>query len=106
MKWTAGRQGSGYYKKLLAHGKTWDFYLLKYPPGSQIPEHTDIVSKKIHQRLNFLLWGEDACRYQDMGPHLEPKKWWRFTLFRPDLVPHRVLRIKSTRYVLSVGWVK
>jgi len=115
-KWEPGRQyvpGSGpkYEKMLLFRGSFWDTYLLRYPVGAGIPFHTDPVVMdgltKKHFRLNIILSGQtDVTEYKFTGLEKPLKlSWWRFVLFRPDLIPHRVKPVTSSRSVLSIGWI-
>ncbi len=82
----------------------FDCYILRFRPGSEIPEHTDPVDGKRHFRLNVVLrsakiGGEFFCS----NPIFESK---RIKLFRPDQSTHSVSKIQSdTRYVFSLGWV-
>jgi hypothetical protein len=99
MKWEAGRQGTGYFKKLLAKGSFWDCYLLKYPIGAFVPGHFDMVPKKRHFRLNIVLRGNQDFKGEALfrlGP---------IVLFRPDLMFHGVDRVTQERLVFSLGWV-
>jgi hypothetical protein len=102
MKWEPGRQGTGYLKKLLAQGKAWDCWLLKYPPWSKIPWHTDPVTKGLkHYRINLVLWGPQSFR-ADTPPIF---KYGPLVFFRPDTTLHKVKGTNQVRYVLSFGWV-
>ena len=105
MKWKEGRQGSRYFNKLLAQGKTWDCYLLKYPTGSYISLHKDFVDKGLeHHRINFTFWRakEGGIFFKDTKHSTK-----RYQYFRPDKVLHGVSKVEEgTRYVLSIGWVK
>lgn len=105
LKWTKGRQDSGYYKMKLLSMFNFDCYLLKFPVGSHIIYHMDPVKEGLkHYRLNLILnksfkGGEFEC--SDMIINLP-----RIKLFRPDVNIHSLSTITSgTRYVLSVGWV-
>lgn len=109
MKWTPGRQGTGYSKLKLASTMwplPWDLYVLKFPPGSHIPKHKDLSVMGSHYRLNVTL-REARPRH----PFASTGWLWRglggrAVLFRPDVHAHAVRRIESgTRYVLSLGWV-
>ena len=100
MKWVQGRQGTGYRKLPLLHGKSWDSYLIDYPSQAHVPMHTDPVPGKQHFRLNILLWGEDNFQ----GQTIFSTK--RIKLFRPDIVPHSVEKVSRRRIVFSVGWVQ
>lgn len=105
MKWEKGRQGSGYYKMKLLGGKSWDMYILKFPAGSYINEHTDPVEGKEHHRINIPLVNDIYGGNFYKNGDIEPRKW--FYYFRPDIEPHAVSRVfHRTRYVLSIGWVK
>lgn len=98
MKWEIGRQGTGYFKKLLGSGPFWDCWLLKYPAGSSIPVHTDPVSGKVHRRINIVIWGEQTF----MGENLF--RFGSIVYFRPDIMPHSVMASAKVRYVFSLGW--
>ncbi len=101
VKWQPGRQGTGYRKLPLLLGKTWDSYLIDYPVGSYVGPHRDPVEGKRHYRLNLVLRGGDAVIDGDVI-----WKWWKFVLFRPDLVTHQVRWERKRRVVLSIGWVR
>jgi hypothetical protein len=107
LKWTRGRQETGYEKMLLATARwplRFDCYLIRYPVGSAIPPHTDPVRAGKHFRLNVVLkrslaGGEFVCT----SPIFETA---RIKLFRPDACEHSVTEVVgSPRYVLSIGWV-
>jgi len=100
--WEPGRQGTGYDKFQLLDLWFADAYLLRFPEGSHVPEHTDVVPGRRHWRLNVVLrravtGGDFVCgRARRLG---------RVCLFRPDREAHSVTRIeKGTRYVFSFGW--
>lgn len=106
MRWEKGRQGGGYEKLLLFQGKTWDLWLLYYPVGMILYQHTDPVEGKKHYRLNFLLREDKGAGFSCRYPR-ETKRWWRFIFFRPDNNPHMVSLIQENpRWVLSLGWVR
>jgi len=97
MPWERGRQGTGYWKLRLAQGRFWDLYLIDYPPGTEIPVHTDPVPGRSHWRANLRLFGED--RFEGtavfrLGPLI---------VFRPDITPHSVARVSRRRMLLSFG---
>ena len=95
--WQPGRQGTGYRKRLFAHGRHWDLYLLDYPPGTSIPVHRDPVPGKKHWRVNLVLRGEQTFEGRasfKCGP---------LVVFRPDITPHSVTVSKRRRLVLSFG---
>lgn len=107
LRWRRGRQDSGYDKMLLltaAWPLRFDSYLIRYPPGAEIPPHTDPVSRGRHYRLNIVLkrspiGGEFICS----APIFTSA---RIKLFRPDACEHSVTRVEGgSRYVLSIGWV-
>lgn len=101
-RWQPGRQGSGYDKLLLAQGRRFDAYLLRFPPGSSVPPHRDPVDGLAHLRLNCILrpaarGGEFRCSETLLD---RP----RIKLFRPDRFEHSVTTIEAgTRVVLSIG---
>lgn len=108
LRWKAGRQHTGYEKMLLLANPfilPFDCYLLRYRPGTAIPEHTDPVDEKKHFRLNLVIrkakaGGEFFCS----EPIYEST---RIKYFRPDLARHSVSLVEAgTRYVLSIGWVR
>ena len=83
----------------------FDFWLIRYPVGSEIPPHVDPVAPgKRHFRLNIVLkrspiGGEFVCA----DPIFSSK---RIKLFRPDVSEHQVTRVEGgSRYVLSLGWL-
>lgn len=102
--WTDGRQESGYRKMLISQGKTWDCWLIHYPAGSDIPEHTDPArNDENHYRCNIVL--------TDPGGGIFHGKTFfnlfgRVIFFRPDIWPHYITKVENgSRYVLSFGWV-
>ncbi len=105
MKWERGRQGTGYFKMKLLEGSSWDMYLLKFPKDSYIDEHTDPVEGKEHHRINVYLKDDLYGGHFWKNGDIVPAHWFHY--FRPDIEPHRVSRVThTTRYVLSIGWVK
>lgn len=105
LQWKNGRQQTGYHKLLILQAYwlpiPFDLYLLKYPPGSSIPEHTDKVPECRHYRVNIVVKKAQA------GGVFRAKRqilnWRRLKVFRSDY-PHEVSPItKGTRYVLSLG---
>jgi hypothetical protein len=121
-RWAPGRQGGGYRKLLLARGRSWDAYVLDYPPGSGVSVHRDPVDGRRHYRLNVVLRGALDAFYVAHLASLErltyrkvPARWsrrvrsalgGRVVLFRPDQTPHGVEPGTKRRVVLSVGWVR
>ena len=103
--WEQGRQGTGYLKRLLLRGKTWDLYLLKYPEGSYIPAHKDPVPGFEHHRINIVLIKPKAGGQFWMENIPETAK--RFIYFRSDITTHGIKKIeRGTRWVLSFGWIR
>jgi hypothetical protein len=108
LRWERGRQQSGYDKMLLILSPfpvPFDWYLLRFPTGSEIPPHVDPVDGRRHFRLNIILrpaqkGGEFICT----DPIWNRK---RIKLFRPDMSEHSVTRVEAgSRLVLSIGWVR
>lgn len=106
-RWRRGRQGTGYDKMLILTAPwpvPFDFYLIRYPEGSEIPPHTDPVALRRHYRLNIVVkrsprGGEFECA----DPLFATR---RIKLFRPDVSQHQVTRVEGgSRYVLSLGWL-
>jgi hypothetical protein len=103
--WEGGRQQSGYGKMLIAESANYllpfDIYLLKYPEGSEIPEHTDPVPKRRHVRINLVLkkakrGGMFSCTDAIFGSK-------RLNIFFSDR-PHQVSKIEEgSRLILSIG---
>lgn len=106
MRWQEGRQGTGYQKRLLLQRAgpplPFDLYLLRYPPGAQIPEHTDPVAKGRHFRLNIVLKRGRGGEFRCAAPIVNTP---RIKLFRPDVQPHSIGLVHEARYVLSLGWL-
>ena len=107
-RWSPGRQGTGYEKKLLMRNRLllpFDVYLLRYRVGARVPSHIDPVEGKRHFRLNWEVWrasegGGFRCERTICS-------FWRWRLFRPDVAPHEVTEVtRGVRYVLSLGWVR
>ena len=102
LRWTPGRQGTGYEKLPLFEFLFCDLYLLRYTPGAHVPRHQDPVDGRRHYRANLeirraRLGGHFGCD----GPLLQ---LGRLSLFRSDLTPHWVTPVEAgTRYVLSFG---
>jgi len=106
-KWIEGRQGSGYFKMPLWISEFFkcDLYLLKIPEGVSVPTHKDPVKPGYnHHRINFVFEGRNFVgdRMYVLG---KCRRWWRFTLFRPDLVEHGMLKAKREIKILSFGWL-
>jgi len=111
-KWIHGRQEAEYSKLPLLLGKTFDFYLLKFPDKSSIPCHVDPVSSGLkHHRLNITV--KSPCigtgRFRCSGPY---KSWLggRIVYFRPDIYSHSLTTVdmmwsNESMYMLSFGWV-
>lgn len=99
LRWTTGRQGSGYEKAKIFSTPFLDCYLIRYHVGFKLPLHTDPVQGKLHYRLNILLRGEDAY----VGQYLWRRR--RIICFRSDL-PHGTYKLTRPRLILSFGWVR
>lgn len=107
LRWESGRQGTGYDKLLLATGPLpvpFDCYLLRFPPGTEVPPHRDALETGRHYRLNVVLRGaERGGEFVCSDPLFASR---HIKLFRPDRSVHAVTRVEGrTRWVLSVGWV-
>lgn len=105
LRWESGRQQSGYHKLLILQAY-WlvtplDLYLLRYPPGSSIPQHNDPVPGYRHYRINIVLKkARSGGAFKGERVLLD---WKRLKVFRSDF-PHEVLPItQGTRYVLFIG---
>lgn len=106
--WKTGRQSSGYSKMALLESLwpiPFDLYLLKFPEGSEIPEHVDKVDEGFkHYRLNIILKKSISG-----GEFLTEKSiinWSRIKFFRPDISKHSVTKVVGgSRYVLSFGFL-
>lgn len=102
--WRPGRQYADYDKLLLARSPRWrwDAYLLRYPEGSFIPPHRDVVEGFRHYRFNVLLrqpsWG--GLFYTEAPIYITK----RIKFFRSDF-EHAVSKVgKGGRLMLSIGW--
>jgi hypothetical protein len=111
-RWAQGRQKGGYWKMALLPDRVSralkaDLWILRYPDGSSIPEHSDPVPGRRHWRLNVVLWapragGVFSCKAP--GPKASFAFGQRVFLFRSDLCPHQVSRVEGgSRWVLSAG---
>lgn len=106
--WKQGRQSSGYSKISLLESMwpiPFDLYLLKFPEGSQIPEHVDKVDEGFrHYRLNIIL-----KKSLSGGAFIAEQSiinWSRVKFFRPDISKHSVTKVVGgSRYVLSFGFL-
>lgn len=106
--WQHGRQRSGYSKMLLAQCCRFfkfDLYLLNFPEGSVIPEHTDLVMEGYrHFRLNIILKRSQSGGEFKAERHII--NWDRLKFFRPDLYRHSVSQVVGgNRLVLSFGFL-
>lgn len=107
-KWQKGRQSSGYSKISLIQAMWpihFDLYLLKFPEGSQIPEHVDKVDKGFsHYRLNIIL--KKSLSGGEFMAEKSIINWSRVKFFRPDIAKHSVTKVVGgSRYVLSFGFL-
>lgn len=99
LKWELGRQGSGYRKMKLGQGRFWDLYILDYPPGIGIPEHSDPVVGKRHLRVNLALrTGRSVLSAEEMLFQIGQ----RLAVFWSDR-KHSVTANESRRVVVSLG---
>lgn len=106
--WKTGRQSSGYAKMALVESLLpipFDVYLLKFPEGSQIPEHVDTVKEGFrHYRLNIIL--KKSLSGGDFMTEKSIINWPRIKFFRPDISKHSVTKVVvGSRYVLSFGFL-
>jgi len=115
VSWTEGRQGSGYFKMLLGESRIplpFDIYLLKFPKGSEIVEHTDPIKEgKRHYRFNIVLKKAKEGGIFRIDSAISKRRVFlntpRLHFFRPDVDKHHVTKVESgTRYVLSIGWLR
>ncbi len=109
--WEEGRQKSGYRKMRLAHVvfPTWirerilgfDAYVLDYPEGAEIPEHTDPVEGYRHYRVNCIVRQcESGGEFKGTDTIID----WSWLKVFPSDRPHSVSKIiKGTRRVVSFG---
>lgn len=102
-RWRPGRRNSGYSKMLLAGGRTWDCWLLRYPVGSEVPLHHDPIPGRRHYRLNITLLGR-ADDVELLGTAIA--RGHRWMLFRPDIVSHRLPTLARPRLDISIGWTR
>jgi hypothetical protein len=106
--WKQGRQSSGYSKISLLESMwpiPFDLYLLKFPEGSQIPEHVDTVEEGFrHYRLNIIL--KKSLSGGEFMAEKSIVNWSRVKFFRPDISKHSVTKVVGgSRYVLSFGFL-
>jgi hypothetical protein len=107
LKWTFGRQNSGYSRLTLCQfnmGRVkLDSHIIKFPTGSNIPEHVDSVDGYEYHRLNIVLKNAKSggIFYSENTSFSIAN---RIFLFRPDKYKHAVSKITSgTRIVFSFG---
>jgi hypothetical protein len=103
-KWELGRQSSGYAKFKIFSFYKYDMYILKFPEGSVITPHVDIVDSRRHFRANIIIkHAKTGGTFKCLNTICN---FSRLKIFRPDMEMHSVSKIiKGTRYVLSIGWV-
>lgn len=99
MFWETGRQKTGYRKLLLKKDKTWDAWLLAYPPGIGIPTHIDPLQGRRHLRANLTLL-RGGTTLITTAPIL---RFGPFAIFWSDK-PHAVTKGTGRRLVLSLGF--
>jgi quercetin dioxygenase-like cupin family protein len=104
MKWTPGRQGTGYSKITLLKSKLFkcDAYVLKIPKGVAIPKHTDPVPHAQHFRVNVTLRGD--LFMQASAPVFRLGR--RLSFFRPDTIVHWADAPTRTTYMFSFGYTR
>jgi hypothetical protein len=110
LKWTKGRQNTGYEKMLIFQFLSFDCYLLRYKVGDSIPWHCDPVPNLRHFRLNFeLKKAEEGGIFIINRNIIRLEKYnkivkSRFVFFRSDIHYHKVTEIrKGERIVLTFG---
>lgn len=107
-KWQEGQQGTGYYVMTLVRTRRpfpFDCYIIKYPVGSHIPPHKDVLARSDHYRVNVILTHPKGGEFQCEPPAMYSSKWLNY--FRPDLSTHSVTKVEGgTRYVFSIGWAR
>ena len=105
--WDSGRLHSGYLKFKIVESSIFkfDIYLIKFPEGSFIPEHTDpAINGYRHYRCNIILkkskfGGEFLSEHSIIN-------WNRLKFFRPDISKHSVTKVVGgSRIVLSIGFL-
>lgn len=106
--WKTGRQSSGYSKMALLESLwpiPFDLYLLKFPEGSEIPEHVDKVDEGFkHYRLNIIL--KKSLSGGEFMAEKSIINLSRIKFFRPDISKHSVTKVVGgSRYVLSFGFL-
>lgn len=102
LDWKPGRQGSRYFVHNLFSSSflMMDGWLIKYPGNGYVRRHKDPAPGRRHWRLNIELKTTKG-KFQCSGKYF---KFWRFTLFRPDLHWHCFYNPgKDERLVLSFG---
>ena len=108
--WTKGRQGTGYEKLCLLSLINFDVYLLRFPVGTSVPVHRDLVPGKEHHRLNIWLRRPLGGQFWTSAAPYGTKKffgWKRCIRFRPDIQWHGMYQvIGNIGYMLSIGWTK
>lgn len=83
----------------------FDIYILRFPEGSEIPEHVNKIKTEKHFRLNIILKNASSGGVFECENSIWETN--RIKLFRSDVSNHSVSRIASgPRYLLSIGWIK
>lgn len=100
LRWQTGRQGTRYRKLMLAHGHSWDLYVIDIAAGTSIPTHVDRVPERRHWRLNLRLSGDDGFR-GDAAFRVGP-----LVVFRPDITPHSMDKVARRVVLLSFGFAR
>ena len=101
MKWESGRQDATSSIKKLKIWSRWntDCYLLKFPKGCEVDNHTDPVEGKRHYRLNITIYGKWNF-FKGIYGHI--RSMGSFDFFRPDIIEHSANVIEDTM-VISFG---
>ena len=102
LDWKPGRQNSNYFVKNIFSSRLLmsDCWLIKYPKFGYVCRHKDPAPGRRHFRLNIELTKTRGV-FQCEGPSW---RFWRFTIFRPDLYYHSYCNLDTkSRLVLSFG---
>lgn len=102
MKWILGRQNSGYWKLKIFNNRFFDSWIVKYPTGSCIPPHVDVIDGYSHSRINIIIqkpFDGGVFKCENVRTLFN-----RIHIFRSDINEHSVSAITDgTRIVLSIG---
>lgn len=102
MRWILGRQNSGYWKFKIFDNHYFDTWLVKYPTGSSIPQHVDVIEGHTHTRVNIILQkpiSGGVFKCDNVKTLFD-----RIHIFRSDINKHSVSTITDgVRIVISIG---